>query len=75
MPNRATRNAILRLRVIAERLLNHQQKLLIRFIDFANAFDKVWHHEMLDALDGTGVDDEDLRLLQNIYWKQKATVK
>ena len=30
---------------------------------------------MFDALDGTGVDDKDLHLLQNIYWKQKATVK
>ena len=30
---------------------------------------------MFDALNGTGVDDKDLRLLQNIYWKQKATVK
>ena len=30
---------------------------------------------MFDALYGTGVDDKDLRLRQNIYWKQKATVK
>ena len=68
MPDRGTRNAILRLRVIAERLSNHQQKLFICFIDFVKDFDKV-------LLDGTGVDDKDLRVLQNIYWKQKATVK
>ena len=30
---------------------------------------------MLDALDGTGVDDKDIRLLHNIHWKKKGTVK
>ena len=60
-------SAILCLRVIAERVLNHQQKLFICFIDFVKAFDKIRHYEMLDALDGTGVHDKDLRLLQNIY--------
>ena len=75
MPDTRTRNAILRLRVIAGRLLNHQQKIFICFIDFVEAFDKVWHYEMLDALDGTGVDDKDIGLLQNICWKQKSTVK
>ena len=75
MPDRGTRNAILCLRVITERLLNQQQKLFICFIDFVKAFDKVGRYEMLDPLDGTGVDDKDLRLFQNIYGRQKATVK
>ena len=70
MPDRGTRSAILYLRVIAERLLNHQQ-LLICFIDFVKAFDKVRHYEMLDALDGTRVDDKGLCLLQNIYWSKR----
>ena len=73
MPDRGTRNAILCLRVIAERLLNHQQKLFVCFIDFVKAFDKVRHNEVLEALDEAGIDDKDL--LQNIYWNQKATVK
>ena len=30
---------------------------------------------MLDALDGTGVDDKDLHLLQNIFRKQTASVE
>ena len=74
-PDRGTRNAILCLRVIAERLLNHQQKLFVCFIDFVKAFDKVRHNEVLEALDEAGIDDKDHRLLQNIYWKQKATVR
>ena len=30
---------------------------------------------MLDALDGIDFDHKDFRLLQNIHWKQKTTVK
>ena len=55
MPDRGTRNIILCLRVIAERLLKQQKKLFMCFIDFVKAFDKVRHYEMLGALDGTGV--------------------
>ena len=68
MPDRGTRNAILCLRVIAERLLNHQQILFVCFIDFVKAFNKVRHNEVLEAV----IDDKDLRLLQNIYWNQKS---
>ena len=75
MPDRGTRNAILCLRVIAARLLNHQQKLFVCFIDFVKAFDKVRHNEVLEALDEARIDDKYLRLLQNIYCNQKATVK
>ena len=42
---------------------------------FCEGFDKVPHYEMLDALDGTGVDDKDLHLLQNIFRKQTASVE
>ena len=75
MPDRCTRNAILCLTVIAERLLKHQQKLFVSFIDFLKAFDKVRHNEVLEAPDEAGIDDKDLRLLQNVYWNQKSTVK
>ena len=46
-----------------------------RLFHFVKAFDKVRHNEVLEALDEAGIDDNDLRLLQNIYWKQKATVR
>ena len=75
MPDREFRNAILCLQLIAEKGLNQQQKLFIRFIDFVKAFDKVQHSELLDALDGTGIDDNDLRFLLFSYWKQIAAVK
>ena len=71
MPDRGTRNSISCLRVIADGLLNHQQKLFVCFIDFVKAFDKVRHKKFIEALDEAGIDDKDHRLLQNIYWKQK----
>ena len=58
--------------VIAARLLNHQHKLFICFIDLKKARDEVRNNQMLDAIDEVDVDDKDLRLLQNVYWQQKA---
>ena len=50
-------------------------KFFVCFIDFVKAFDNVRNNEVLEATDEAGIDDKDLRFLQNIYWNQKATVK
>ena len=75
MPDKRIRNAILCLQVIAETLLNQQQKLFICFIDFVKALDKVRHYELLDALNGTDVDDKDSVFFKISIGSKKTAVK
>ena len=42
-PGRSTTEQIFNLRILCERYLQHQQDLYHVFIDFKNAFDRVWH--------------------------------
>ena len=72
---KGTRNAIFCLRTIAERSIEVQKNLYICFVDYEKAFDKVKHEEMLKLLRDINVDGKDLRLIQNLYWKQKAAVR
>ena len=40
---RSTTDEIFNLRILCEKYLQHQQNLYHAFIDFKNAFDRVWH--------------------------------
>ena len=52
-----------------------QKNLYICFVDYEKAFDRVRHEEMLKLLRDLNIDGKDLRLIQNLYWKQKAAVR
>lgn len=45
------------------------------FVDYQKAFDKIQHQKMIQVLKSTGMDDKDLRIIQNLYWNQTATIK
>jgi len=45
------------------------------FVDFEKAFDRVKHDKMIDILRRTGIDDSDTRIIENLYWGQRAEVK
>ena len=72
--NKGTRNAIFVMRTLAERSIEVQKDIFAIFIDYEKAFDKVKHEEIMKDLRTLQVDDKDLRLLQNLYWKQIATI-
>ena len=72
---KGTSNALFSLRVIAERALEVQKDLFVCFVDYEKAFDKVKHVELFNMLKNLNMDGKDLRLLRNIYWKQKAAVR
>ena len=74
-PGKGTRNAIFTLRTIAERAIEVQKDLYVCFIDYEKAFDKVRHEHLLRMLNNLGIDGKDLRLISNLYWKQKAAVR
>ena len=72
---KGTRNAIFCLRTIAERSIEVQKNLYVCFVDYEKAFDKVKHEELLKLLRDIHLDGRDLRLIQNLYWNQKAAVR
>ena len=74
-PDKSTRNAIFFLRILSERAIEMQQDLHICFIDYKKAFDCLKHEIVLKKLQEVGIDDKDLRIIQNLYYEQKASVR
>ncbi|KAG1656246.1 Retrovirus-related Pol polyprotein from type-1 retrotransposable element R2 [Nymphon striatum] len=73
--DKSTINAILVLRMLGERAIEHQQDVFICFIDYSKAFDKVQHTKLIKLLEQINIDDKDLRIIKNLYWNQNAAVK
>ena len=44
-------------------------------IDFTKAFDRVQHNILFELLSDLEVQDKDLRLVQNLYFKQKDNIR
>ena len=70
-----TRNAIFTLQTLMERSIEVQKDLYLCFIDYSKAFDKVKHENLFKILTQLQVDSKDLRILQNLYWEQKAAIR
>ena len=75
MEGKGTANAIFILRMICERSIEMQKDLYVCFIDYEKAFDRVKHDELVKMLENIGVDGKDVRLVKNLYWNQRASVK
>ena len=52
-----------------------QKDLYVYFIDYAKAFDRVKHSEMIEDLARTGVDGKDIRIITELYWNQEAAIR
>ena len=74
-PGVGTREGIFNLRTICERALEVRKDIYICFIDYAKAFDKVKHSEMIECLSEIGINDKDLQIITKLYWEQTATVR
>lgn len=70
-----TREGLFSVQVLIQRCRDINKTVYACFIDFEKAFDKVKHQKMLDILKNTGLDDKDIRIIANLYWKQKANVR
>lgn len=75
MEGKGTSNAIFMLRVMAERIIEKQRNMYVCFIDYEKAFDRVRHEDLMEILKSIGVKGSELRMIKNLYWKQKACVK
>ena len=52
-----------------------QQNVYVCFVDFEKAFDRVRHNKLVQILLNVGVDKNDIRIIQNLYWSQEAAVR
>ena len=74
MPDKGTPNAIFVLSRMSERAIEKQKDIYACFMDYSKAFDTVRHEPLINLLKAMDVDSHDVRLLRNLYWKQKAAV-
>ena len=74
-PNSGTRDAILCYNIIAQKELEVHRDIYVCFIDYAKAFDRVKHTEVIAALEKAGIDGKDIRIIIELYWNQKAAIR
>ncbi|KAI5732155.1 hypothetical protein M8J77_022354 [Diaphorina citri] len=70
-----TREALFCLQVLIQRCRDINQDVYACFIDFEKAFDRVQHTKLVEILRKIKLDDKDIRIIANLYWQQKATVR
>ena len=58
-----------------EKAVEKQNDIFMCFVDFEKAFDRVKHGLMVERLRELGVDLADLRVLNDLYWEQKAVMR
>ena len=64
---RSTSEQIFNLRILCEKYLQHQQSLYHVFIDFKNAFDKVWHAALWATMRKYNIGSKLVRTIEHLY--------
>ena len=70
-----TREAISVMRLLCVRRLEFKEELIVCFVDFEKAFDRVKWTKLFEVLKKIGVDWRDRRLIMNLYMQQTAVVR
>ena len=74
-----TREGILNIRAVLKKMIAINKNIYIYiyicFIDCQKVFDRVYHQKIMEFLHYTEMDKKDLRIIQNLYWEQKAVVR
>ena len=74
-PGKGTREGIYCLNMLAQKHIEVKKNLYVCFIDYAKAFDRVKHQQLVDCLGKIGIDGKDIRVITNLYWHQKAAIR
>ena len=72
---RGNRGQIANIRWIIENARKFQKNIYFYFIDYAKAFDCVYHNKLWKILKEMGIPDHLTCLLRNLYAGQEATVR
>jgi len=67
-----TREALFSIQVLKQRARAVNWDFYACFIDFEKAFDRVQHHKLFQILMESGIDNNDLRLITNMYLHHRA---
>ena len=70
-----TREAIFCLNNATQKHLDKQREVYACFSDYAKAFDRVHHLEIINCLEKVGIDGKTIKLITNLYWHQKAAIR
>ena len=70
-----TREGILNLRLIFDKYLEVKQNVFVCYIDYEKAFDRVYQDQLMSKLKSCDIHAMDLRMIQNLYWNQTASIK
>lgn len=70
-----TREALFALNILLQKCRDQRKDIYVCFIDYEKAFDRVQHGTLLNLLRTLGIDGRDLRIIENLYWKQRAVVR
>ena len=71
---RSTSLQIFNLRIFCEKYLLHQQNLYHVFIDFKEAFERVWHKALWAAMRKYNINANIVRVIDNLYDKAQCAV-
>lgn len=69
-----TREALFGFNVLKQKCRDHRQDVFACFVDYEKAFDRVRHNRLIERLLQAGVDEKDIRIIKNLYWRQKAEI-
>ena len=72
---RRTRDQIANIHWIIKKARKFQKNIYFYFIDYAKAFDYVYHNKLWKILKAMGIPDHLTHLLRNLYASQEATVR
>ena len=72
---RGTREGIFSFNILAQKHIEVQKEMYVCFIDYAKAFDRVKHENLVDCLQQIGLDGKDIRIITNLYWHQQAAIR
>lgn len=70
-----TREALMGMHVLVQRCLDISVDVYACFIDYEKAFDCVKHEKLITILTNIGLDSRDIRIIENLYWEQTASIK
>ena len=74
-PGKGTREGIFNLRTIVERCMEEQKDVFVCFIDYEKAFDSIYNSKIMQCMETIDIDENDKRLIGNLYWNQQAAVR
>ena len=70
-----TREALVATQVLVQNCYDQRKNVMMCFIDYEKAFDRVQHHKLVEILKRLDIDQKDIRCIESLYWNQSATVK